>query len=144
MNTSLNLAGHCPACSRRGLLRAGLGLTATTLALGVPLAHTALAAPSLAADAQDPLPSFLPTPPPVPIPEIDAFNHHNVPAGPYAEPSQIFNFNGIVGAAVLAGTGVDQSGQLVRFGGPGTDLRFMDGEYVTADGTHHQGAFLRI
>jgi RNA-directed DNA polymerase len=33
--------------------------------------------------------------------------------------------------------GVDQSGQLIKFGGPGTDLRFMDGEYVTADGTHH-------
>jgi hypothetical protein len=144
MNTSVNLAGQCPACSRRDLLRAGIGLTATTLALSVPLAEAGWAKPALAAGAHDLIQSFLPTPLPVPIPEIDAFGHHNVAAAPYAEPSQIFNFNGIVGAAVLAGTGVDQNGQLVRFGGPGTDLRFMDGEYVADDGTHHQGAFLRI
>jgi hypothetical protein len=87
---------------------------------------------------------LLPTPLPVPIPELDAFAHHNQPAGPYNEPSQIFNFNGQVASAVLAGTGVDNNGQLVKFGGPGTDLRFMNGVYVAADGTQHQGAFLRI
>jgi hypothetical protein len=86
----------------------------------------------------------LPNPLPTPIPELDRFEHHNVPAGPYAEPSQIFDFNGVVAAAVLAGTGRDHKGRVVKFGGPGTDLRFMQGEYVTADGMHHHGTFLRI
>jgi hypothetical protein len=142
MQTNVTFTDKCPACSRRGLLRAGLAVTASAVALG------GLSQPALADDEQfgrgPATPSVLPSPLPVPIPEIDAFAHHNVPAAPYAEPSQIFNFKGVVATAVLAGTGTSQSKESVRFGGPGTDLRFMSGEYVATDGTQHQGTFIRI
>src|SRR5579864_5818889 len=107
--------GLCPACSRRNLLRAGLGLTAATLVTGVPMTNVlAAGSPQPAAGGASrsgPIDSILPTPLPVPIPELDAFGHHNQPAGPYNEPSQIFNFRGRVASCTLAGVGVDQSGQ---------------------------------
>lgn len=127
---------RCPRCSRGDLLRAGLGLAA-----GVAAAGAWGAAPLLAAGV-DTSPDTLPLP--TPIPEIDRFGHHNVPPAPYTEPSEIFNFRGRVATAVLAGTGHDDRGTALRFGGPGTDVRFMQGEYVAADGSHHSGTFVHL
>jgi len=134
MTDRQELGQPCSRCSRRGLLRAGLGLTASTLVMATPPATAAYAAGVAPSD----------TPLPEPIPEVDRFGHHNVPPAPYSEPSEIFNFRGVVASAILAGRGHDQNGELVKFGGPGTDVRFMQGEYVTADGAHHQGAFIHI
>ncbi|OLZ10290.1 hypothetical protein [Sulfobacillus thermosulfidooxidans] len=88
-----------------------------------------------------PIPSL---PLPTPIPEIDAKGDHNVPPAPYTEPSEIFNFRGRVATAILAGWGRDNAGHMVRFGGPGTDVRFMQGEYVTEDGEKHYGTFIHL
>lgn len=122
----------CPRCSRRTLLQAALGVAASGMAAGS-------SAVALAAGTSSP-----PAPLPMPIPELDKNGHHNVPPAPYAEPSEIFNFRGRVATAILAGHGTDTQGHHIKFGGPGTDLRFMHGEYVTADGTHHVGAFIHI
>ncbi|GAC1444993.1 MAG: hypothetical protein NVSMB52_05000 [Chloroflexota bacterium] len=132
-------ANHCPSCSRRDLLRGGLGIAITGIAAASPI--TAFAGggtlPTSATFGGS-------TPLPTPIPEIDKNGHHNVPPAPYSEPSEIFNFRGQVGTAILAGKGRDGHGRPVNFGGPGTDLRFMHGEYVTADGKHHVGTFVHI
>lgn len=140
MTDSPNLSPqHCPRCSRRDLLRIGASVAAGGMAIGGPLAALAgggAPATSAAFGGSTPLPT--------PIPELDKLGHHNVPPGPYAEPSEIFNFRGQVAAAVLAGTGHDTRGRSVKFGGPGTDFRFMRGEYVTADGTHHTGTFVHM
>jgi hypothetical protein len=59
------------------------------------------------------------------------------------EPSTITDFNGFVAVADLEGTGV---GTDPDTGEPiplvfGVDNRFMEGEYVAVDGSHHQGLF---
>ncbi len=123
---------HCPRCSRRTLLQAALGVAAGGITAGSSVAALAAGTPSPIA------------PLPIPIPELDKNGHHNVPPAPYAEPSEIFNFRGRVATAILAGDGRDQHGHSIKFGGPGTDLRFMHGEYVTADGMHHFGTFIHI
>jgi hypothetical protein len=144
MSEMWTAGGSCRRCSRRNLLRTGIGVAATGIALGAPVREAALADSSSVPGGTGSGGTSLPNPLPTPIPELDAFGHHNVPAAPYSEPSQIFDFKGRVAEAVLAGTGHDQHGNLIKIGGPGTDLRFMQGEYVTADGAHHQGTFLRI
>lgn len=81
---------------------------------------------------------------PTPIPEIDTKGDHNVPPAPYTEPAEIYNFRGQIASAILAGVGQDNEGRILRFGGPGTDVRFMQGEYVTTDGKTHRGTFLHL
>lgn len=80
---------------------------------------------------------------PTPIPQLDSNGNHNVPPAPYVEPSEIYNFRGQVATAVLLGRGRSQLGQALRFGGPGTDVRFMSGEYV-ADGIRTHGTFVHL
>jgi hypothetical protein len=133
------LRGSCSRCSRRDLLRIVAGIAAGGMAMGGPLAAFAGGGsppPSAAFGGSTPLPT--------PIPELDKNGHHNVPPAPYAEPSEIFNFRGQVATAILAGSGHDNHGRSIKFGGPGTDFRFMQGEYVTPDGKHHTGAFAHI
>lgn len=67
-----------------------------------------------------------------------------VPPAPYTEPSELFNFRGSVATAVLASTGKDNQGQELLLGGPGTDVRFMRGEYIAEDGSTHHGTFLHL
>ncbi|CCF83888.1 hypothetical protein [Nitrolancea hollandica] len=122
----------CPRCSRRDLLRAGLGFSAAAIAAGVP-------AGTLAADGA-PATSQLPKP----IPQLDPRGHHNVPPAPYSEPSEIFNFKGRVATAVLSGTGRDHAGKPLKFGGPGTDVRFMQGEFVTEGGARQRGTLTHL
>lgn len=83
-------------------------------------------------------------PMPMPIAEIDVHGHHNVPPGPYTEPSEILNFRGNVGTAVLVGTARDNQGRRLELGGMGTDVRFMHGEYQTPDGRRHRGTFTHL
>ncbi len=62
-----------------------------------------------------------------------------------AEPSAITNFNGFVGWAAVGGTGthtvIGQAPQQLHFE---SDVRFMRGEFVGADGRNHHGAFAFI
>jgi hypothetical protein len=62
--------------------------------------------------------------------------------GPGVDPSSINDFNGFVGVADVQGTGTatnpDGSTETLLFD---TDMRFMDGVYVGADGAIHKGAF---
>lgn len=136
MPEEMQRPGSC-RCSRRSLIRLG-AVIAGGMTAGVPLGAFAGGAPPSPAQfgGQTPLP--------LPIPEIDKNGHHNVPPAPYAEPSEIFNFRGNVATAILAGTGHDNRGRAIKFGGPGTDVRFMQGEYVTGDGQHHRGTFIHI
>ena len=85
-----------------------------------------------------------PRPLPEPIPQLDANGNHNVPPAPYVEPSEIYNFRGRVATAVMVGHGRDNAGHTLRLGGPGTDVRFMAGEYVTADGSQSTGTFVHL
>ena len=123
-------------CSRRTLLSAGAGF----LAAGSVLPLRALAQ----SDADVLASEFGSRPLPTPIKEIDKNGHHNVPPGPYTEPSEILNFQGDFGVAVLVGTAKDNTGRALTLGGAGTDVRFLRGTYVSADGTTHSGAFTHL
>ena len=62
--------------------------------------------------------------------------------GPDIDPSSIWDFNGFVGVADVQGTGKatnpDGSTETLLFD---TDMRFMSGVYVGADGHVHKGTF---
>jgi len=61
-----------------------------------------------------------------------------------AEPSTITNFNGFIGWAAVGGMGthtVASQSQHLPFD---SDMRFMKGEFVGADGRNHHGAFAFI
>lgn len=81
---------------------------------------------------------------PTPIPQLDANGNHNVPPAPYVEPSEIYDFRGRVATAVLIGKGQDTHGTSILLGGPGTDVRFMTGDYLTADNVQHHGTFVHL
>jgi len=79
---------------------------------------------------------------PVPIPGGFAPGLHAF-LGPGVEPSTIFNFRGVTGVATVQGTG---TGWNTITGEPtallfDSDNRFMQGEYVDADGERHRGTF---
>ncbi|GAC1464512.1 MAG: hypothetical protein PVSMB5_05290 [Ktedonobacteraceae bacterium] len=136
MTVDKHLNGSCPRCSRRSLLRAGLGSTAA-LAAGAVVPSVALANSTL-----DP---FRGRPLPKPIPHINPGNgQHTFPVGPFAEPSNIYDFKGYVGEVNIMGTGKDGNGTPLFFGGPTTDLRFQHGMYVAEDGKQYDGTFIHI
>jgi hypothetical protein len=79
---------------------------------------------------------------PVPIPGGFAPGLHAF-LGPGVEPSTIFDFRGVTGVATVQGTG---TGWNTRTGETtallfDSDNRFMQGEYVGADGERHRGTF---
>ena len=53
----------------------------------------------------------------------------------------ITNFRGFSALGYLAGTASDSSGNTYDVG---TDMRVFQGEYVSADGSHHRGTFVFI
>lgn len=62
------------------------------------------------------------------------------------DPSVIFDFSGIIAGAdlLLTGTGTDLvTGESAPYGFH-TDMRFMSGQFVAADGETHRGAFAFI
>ena len=44
----------------------------------------------------------------------------------------------------IMGSGRDNTGAPLVFGGPTMDMRFLRGAYVTADGATHTGSFVHI
>jgi hypothetical protein len=76
---------------------------------------------------------------PLPVPANPALGglHINLP-GENAEPSAITNLNGFVGIGAVRGAGTTGSGQRLFFD---VDNRFMQGEFVGADGRLHHGTF---
>jgi hypothetical protein len=82
---------------------------------------------------------------PVPTPNtvvIGGLPFHFTSFGPGIDPSSINDFNGFVGVADVQGTGTatnpDGSTETLLFD---TDMRFMNGVYVGADGAVHKGTF---
>jgi len=82
---------------------------------------------------------------PVPTPNttvVGGVPFHFVSFGPGIDPSSITDFNGKIGVADVRGTGTatnpDGSTETLLFD---TDMRFMNGVYVGADGKVHKGAF---
>ncbi len=63
---------------------------------------------------------------------------HVVPPAPGLELSTITDFNGHVAAAEIQGDAVGSDGSSWTFD---TDMRVMQGEYIGADGEHHNGTF---
>ncbi|HEX5415349.1 MAG TPA: twin-arginine translocation signal domain-containing protein [Chloroflexota bacterium] len=64
--------------------------------------------------------------------------------GEGVENSTITDFDGVIGVAVVGGTGTGtntRTGATSRLIFDGTDMRFMQGTYVGADGKQHQGSF---
>ena len=79
---------------------------------------------------------------PVPIPGGFAPGLHAF-LGPSVEPSAIFNFRGVTGVATVQGTGTGwntTTGETTALLFD-SDNRFMQGEYVDADGERHRGTF---
>ena len=74
-------------------------------------------------------------PGPIGNPIIPFFEGENV------EPNGITNFRGFIAMAVLLGTATD--GHSTNYDLI-SDLRVYQGEYVSADGTHHRGTFVEI
>jgi hypothetical protein len=79
---------------------------------------------------------------PVPIPPNPDFLGFRVSGGPGAEPSSIFNFRGTVGLGMVhgVGTGTDGEGNETSLIFD-SDNRFMQGEYIAADGKRREGTF---
>jgi hypothetical protein len=82
---------------------------------------------------------------PVPTPNtvvIGGLPFHFTSFGPGIDPSSINDFNGFVGVADVQGTGTatnpDGSTETLLFD---TDMRFMSGVYIGADGAVHKGTF---
>src|SRR5262249_34238879 len=126
------------ALSRRGFLRAAAG---TGLVLGAGLCMPKRA---YAAGCDDALPSPIAFAQKLP-PATRAYGPFHFmlpgPADQGNEPSVIGDFNGFIGVAEFAGTGMDQDENLLTFSG---DIRFMKGTYVGVDGKNHRGAFAFI
>jgi len=57
------------------------------------------------------------------------------------EPSVISNFRGFAAQAYPVGTATDSQGNTYDMS---NDMRIFQGEYVSADGTHHRGTFVFI
>lgn len=124
--------------SRRGLLRAGLGLAAIGAARVLPgcAMPVAAAARTSAADKSDALALLAAQDllnggaAPDPIPWLDKNGSHNQSPGPGADPSNIFHFKGRVARANdFAGMGTGGDGERISFGTKSTDFSFLQGEY---------------
>jgi hypothetical protein len=75
---------------------------------------------------------------PGPVEGVDADTGH--------DPSEIFDFSGVIAQAdlLLSGTGTDlNTGDSAPYDFH-TDMRFMKGQFVAADGNTHKGAFAFI
>src|SRR5205823_14630741 len=118
---------HKHGLSRRELLKAGAATTAV-VASGMLGSRAAAASDGGT---------------PVPVPADAAFGGlHIYGVGPQSENSSITNFRGIVGAAIVDGTGIahtaDGRSEKLLFD---TDMRFMQGEFRGTDGVTREGTF---
>lgn len=80
---------------------------------------------------------------PVPIPPNPGFFNLRVSGGPDTELSSIWDFRGVTAMATVQGTGTGRNtdtGEKTRYSFD-SDIRFMQGEYLSADGEGHRGTF---
>jgi hypothetical protein len=86
---------------------------------------------------------------PLPIPTVDQTPFEPIHAADPTmgqDPSLITDFQGVAGTATLSLTGVGTdttADQTARYGFK-LDVSFMQGEFIGADGQHHQGSFAFI
>ncbi len=100
------------------------------------------------ASADEDLATVLPRPIPGGVTPLGVFVHHFPPVpvfapGPINEPSQITDFNGVVGITRVTGQGTGKdlkTGASTRFSYQ-VDNGFMSGLYVGEDGRRHHGTF---
>jgi hypothetical protein len=135
--------------SRRNFIRSSAGVAGTGFVLGSALPKPLLATEN--AHRGCPI-----EPQPIPHAIATAFGttiHHFFP-GPVEgidpdtghDPSHIFDFSGVIAEAdlLLTGTGTDlNTGDSAPYGFH-TDMRFMKGQFVAADGNTRKGAFAFI
>ena len=120
-------------------------LGATAAATGA-LAASGLWAPAALAD--HPVATVLPRPIPGGVSPFGIFIHHFPPVpvfspGPINEPSEITDFNGLVGVTRVTGSGTGKNratGATSRLNFQ-VDNGFMSGLYVGEDGRRHHGTF---
>jgi len=127
------------AISRRTFLGAAAVATGAVAA--------GLQAPAALA-AHGSLPTVFPRPIPGGVSPFGIFIHHFPPVpllgpGPINEPSQITDFNGLVGVCRVtgSGTGTDTSTGMTSRLNYQVDNGFMSGLYVGEDGLEHHGTF---
>ena len=118
--------------SRRAFIRTAAGATGVALTSSLWMPKLAWAAKGSTEPSPIPGGTELPF----------GFFHFFFP-GHKAEPSTITDFTGFVGVSDTEGTGI---GTDPDTGEPiplvfAADMRFMKGEYVAVDGSHHQGTF---
>ncbi|HKW71908.1 MAG TPA: twin-arginine translocation signal domain-containing protein [Candidatus Dormibacteraeota bacterium] len=137
--------GHVHFWMRPISRRAFLGSAA--LAGGAALSAEAWA-PMIARADSDGVAKVFPRPIPGGVKPLGIFIHHFPPVpvlGPAAinEPSQITDFNGMVGVCRVTGhgTGTNLTTRVQTPYSFQVDNGFMDGLYVGEDGKHHHGTF---
>ena len=139
MNSTYQQSGLQHRITRRTFLGAAAMATGA-VATGLRLPAT------LAAD--DEVATVFPLPIPGGVSPFGIFIHHFPPVpvlGPASinEPSQITDFNGLVGVCRVtgSGTGTDTSTGMTSRLNYQVDNGFMSGLYAGEDGKHHQGTF---
>jgi hypothetical protein len=123
------------AMSRRQFI--GTAATASGAALTASMWMPALV--EAAGDARPrPIPEFLTLPDGTVLKPF----HVQLAGFPGMEPSAITDFKGVVGAALINGKGrrTDEDGEDSPLGFD-TDLRIMQGEYISLSGQHRTGTF---
>jgi hypothetical protein len=122
------------AFSRRRFVRTAAGATALVVGQGLWFPAVAGAAPVGGSDPR-PIPGLLPIPGLPPL--------HVKPPAYGQEVSTITDFNGVVAAAEIQGTGTGtdtKTGAQTQYTFD-ADMRFMDGTYVSLNGHTRQGTF---
>jgi hypothetical protein len=133
--------------SRRKFFRASAGVASAGLLMDSALSKPVLAAVEahrVCTVQPEPIPHTIATPFGTTIHFFFPGPVEGDPANPNAghDPSVITNFKGIIGQAdlLLSGTGTDlNTGASAQYGFH-TDMRFMDGQFIAADGVTHNGA----
>ena len=127
------------AMSRRNFAGTAAAVAGLTAGARLGLSPKALAAPPGSADPR-PIPGGIqPFGPGTPV-------FHVFLIGSGQEPSTITDFNGVSGVAQVDGTW-SGGGVVPPPGVPlvfDTDMRFMMGEYIGLDGSHHNGGFVFV
>jgi hypothetical protein len=119
--------------------------TAGALATGLRIPPVFADNDKLATVFPRPIPGGVTVKFPTPAPEVDVFIHHFPPTVPndglpISEPSQITDFNGVVGVTRVIGRGTGTTGALSYQ----VDNGFMSGLYRGEDGLMHHGTFAFI
>jgi len=139
MNSTNQQSGAQHRITRRTFLGAAAMATgAFATGLQVPVALAAHEEPA----------TVFPLPIPGGVSPFGIFIHHFPPVpvlspGPINEPSQITDFNGLVGVCRVtgSGTGTDTSTGMTSRLNYQVDNGFMSGLYIGEDGRHHHGTF---